>query len=242
MHSNELIEHYEKYLFKDIDAMMLKADQKNDKGELGNQMAVPVTFSVFAALDVFGFLIRNTQTVVKLVEKELHDTCVNIAYSMLWSNFDFPDFDIQIVSNILPSKRAKDQQYIDFQKTALYKFIKIYRNGIMHTFFPKAFSISNCKANGGELHELFYRMDGILVFNVRKFHSNFQNFIAEFKNKLASDTNFNQRIEENIKWVFKADSPFDEFLMKIIEIHKFSYSFNSENNTTTFDTTKFPGI
>lgn len=239
MNPNEFIEHYEKFLLGDIDAMMEKADQMNSEGKFGNQMAVPIAFSIFASLDIYGFLIRNSETDEKNVKNELKDSTVNIAKSMLWYNFDFPEFEIQNVPSTAVKNRTKKQSFIDFQATALYKFIDIYRHGIMHTFFPKAFTISNKKE--GESRELFYKKDGILVFNVRKFHSNFKSFLAEIKNQLTTDANFNQRIEENINRVFKNDSSFDDFLNKIFEIHTFNHSYNSGDiETTDINTTESP--
>ena len=210
----EFIEYYEKFLLGDIEAMMEKADHQNADGKFVNQMAVPIAFSIFSSLDIYGFLISNTETDEKEVKKELKDSTVNIAKSMLWYNFGFPEFEIQNVPCTAVKNRTKKQSFIDFQATALYTFIDIYRNGIMHTFFPKAFIISNKKED--ESRELFYRKEGILVFNVRKFYSNFKSFLAEIKNQLTTDANFSQRIGENINRVFKNYSSFDDFLSKIV--------------------------
>jgi hypothetical protein len=68
-------------------------------------------------------------------KEELNKTSLNIAYAMLkWNGFGFPQFDIQNSPNKSNNK-------------LLFAFIEIYRNGIMHTFFPKDFSISNKKEN-----------------------------------------------------------------------------------------------
>jgi len=238
MNPNEFIEHYEKYLLGDIDAMMEKADQKDEQGKLGNQMAVPIALSIFAALDIFGFLIRYIEAVDTNVVNEIKDSTVNIANSMLWSDFGFPAFEIQNVPRTSVKNRTKNQYFIDFQATALYKLIDIYRHGMAHTFFPKSFTISNAKDY--ELLELLLSKNGVLIFNVRKFHLNFNDFLTKFKRELASDLKFYQIIEENINRSFKIESTFDEFSAQISAIPKFNESFHGENNTTLPETTSLP--
>lgn len=227
MTSKEFIKYYEKYLIGDIDAMMEKADQESK----GNQMAVPITFSIFSCLDIIGYLIRNTKDDCKL----LKDTTVNIATSLLWSNFGFPEFDIKKVHDLNMKNRNNQAVYVEFRETLLFKFIDIYRNGIMHTFFPKEFSISNKKEN--ESYELFYKSGDKVIFNVRKFYSYFKNFIKEFKKELSTNKDFNNHIEENINLVFKKNNSFDDFYENITKIEKFSHSFCP---TTTVETTPSP--
>ena len=118
MASIKFIEYYEKYLIGDIDAMIEKADEKSD----GNQMAVPITFSIFSCLDVFGFLMRYKKDSNNSKE-ELNKTSLNIAYAMLkWNGFGFPQFDIQNSPNKSNNK-------------LLFAFIEIYRNVIIHNSF-----------------------------------------------------------------------------------------------------------
>ena len=220
MASIKFIEYYEKYLIGDIDAMIEKADEKSD----GNQMAVPITFSIFSCLDVFGFLMRYKKDSNNSKE-ELNKTSLNIAYAMLkWNGFGFPQFDIQNSPNKSNNK-------------LLFAFIEIYRNGIMHTFFPKDFSISNKKEN--EAYELFYKANDILVFNVRKFYIFFKDFIKVFKKELSSNEDFNNDIEENINLVFKKDNSFDYFIKEISKIERFSLSFYP---TITVETSKAPDV
>lgn len=184
MTPNEFVEYYQKYLIGDINAMMEKADQENNVNEFRNKLAVPITFSIFSILDIFGFLMRNTKIDPKKVKSELGNSTLNIAFSILkWNGFGFPYFDIQNV----PNKTNNE---------VLFRFIEIYRHGIMHTFFPKAFSISNIKE--GESRELFYKIDNDLVFNVRKFYLCFKNFIDSFKNELLENTFFYQKIEKTL--------------------------------------------
>lgn len=220
MTSIEFVEYYEKYLLGDIDAMMEKADKESE----GNQMAVPITFSIFSCLDIFGFLMRNEEKDPIKIEKEFKkDNTLNIVYAILkWNGFGFPEFDIQNVPN-------KSNNEI------LFRFIDIYRHGIMHTFFPKDFSISNKKDD--ESYELFYKAGDNIVFNVRKFHSCFKDFIEEFKKELSLNESFNNHIEENISLVFKKDNSFSDFYENITKIEKFSYSYCS---TITVETTPTP--
>ena len=223
----EFVAYYEKYLIGDIDTMMEKADQESE----GNQMAVPITFSIFSCLDIFGYLIRNTKDDYEL----LHDTTVNIATSLLWSNFEFPEFDIKKVHDLEIKNRNKQPAYVEFRKTVLFEFINIYRNGIMHTFFPKDFSISNKKYD--ESYELFYKAGDNLVFNARKFYLYFKDFIKELKDQISSDKVFNNHIEVNINLVFKKDNSFSDFYENITKIEKFSYSYCP---TATVETTPTP--
>jgi len=225
MTSKVFIEYYEKYLIGDIDAMMEKANQESE----GNQMAVPITFSIFSCLDIFGFLIRNTKKDCEL----LYDTTINIATSILKSDFGFPEFDIEKIHGLHKKDRKSQPVYIEFRETALYEFIDIYRNGIMHTFFPKDFSISNKKED--ESYELFYKVGDNLVFNVRKFYLCFKDFIKEFKEELSSDKIFNNNIEVNINLFLKKDDSFDDFFENISNIEKFSHSLCP---TTTVETTR----
>lgn len=220
----EFVAYYEKYLIGDIDSMMEKADQESE----GNQMAVPITFSIFSCLDIFGYLIRNTRDDYEL----LHDTTLNIATSLLWSNFEFPEFDIKKVHDLETKNRNKQPAYVEFRKTVLCQFIDIYRNGILHTFFPKDFSISNNIED--ESYELFYKSGDNLVFNVRKFHACFKSFIENFKNELTTNKDFNNQIEDNISLVLKKDNSFSNFYDNITKIEKFSYSCSP---TTTVETT-----
>lgn len=216
----EFVAYYEKYLIGDIDTMMEKADQESE----GNQMAVPITFSIFSCLDIFGFLIRNEEKDPIKIEKEFKkNNTLNIVYAILkWNGFGFPEFDIQNVPN-------KSNNEI------LFRFIDIYRHGIMHTFFPKDFSISNKKVD--ESYELFYKAGDNLVFNARKFFLYFKNFIKEFKDQISSDKVFNNHIEVNINLVFKKDNSFSDFYENITKIEKFSYSYCP---TATVETTPTP--
>lgn len=220
MTSIEFVAYYEKYLIGDIDAMIEKANQESE----GNQMAVPITFSIFSCLDIFGFLMRNEEMDPIKIEKEFKkDNTLNIAYAILkWNGFGFPEFDIQKVPN-------KSNNEI------LFRFIDIYRHGIMHTFFPKDFSLSNKKED--ESYELFYKAGDNLVFNVRKFYLCFKDFIKELKEELSSNKVFNNHIEANINLVFKKDNSFDDFFENISKIEKFSHSFCP---MTTFETTRAP--
>lgn len=216
----EFVAYYEKYLIGDIDTMMEKADQESE----GNQMAVPITFSIFSCLDIFGFLIRNEEKDPIKIEKEFKkNNTLNIVYAILkWNGFGFPEFDIQNVPN-------KSNNEI------LFRFIDIYRHGIMHTFFPKDFSISNKKVD--ESYELFYKAGDNLVFNARKFFLYFKDFIKEFKDQISSDKVFNNHIEVNINLVFKKDNSFSDFYENITKIEKFSYSYCP---TATVETTPTP--
>lgn len=216
----EFVAYYEKYLIGDIDTMMEKADQESE----GNQMAVPITFSIFSCLDIFGFLIRNEEKDPIKIEKEFKkNNTLNIVYAILkWNGFGFPEFDIQNVPN-------KSNNEI------LFRFIDIYRHGIMHTFFPKDFSISNKKED--ESYELFYKAGDNLVFNARKFFLYFKDFIKEFKDQISSDKVFNNHIEVNINLVFKKDNYFSDFYENITRIEKFSYSYCP---TATVETTPTP--
>jgi len=238
MTPEKFVKHYEKYLLGDIAAMIEKADQKDEKGNLGNQMAVPIALSIFSALDIFGFLMRNNETSPKNICIELKDSSVNIAYAMLWSDFGFPCFDIQSVPGASYKNRKLDSNYIRFQATELYKFIIIYRQGMAHTFFPKSFAISNAKDY--KSLELLFTKKGVLIFNVRKFHSNFKGFLTKFKRELTSNHDFYQRIEENINRTFKNKSIFDEFSSQISAIPKFSQSIPDENHITPPPTTMYP--
>lgn len=212
MKSKEFIEYYEKYLIGDIDAMMEKANQENE----GNQMAVPITFSIFSCLDIFGFLIRNVENEMGKVKSELTKSKQNISHSILkWNNFGFSNDEFQNDTD------------------TLLKFIEIYRHGIMHTFFPKDFSISNKKED--DSYELFYKAGDNLVFNVRKFYLCFKDFIKELKEELSSDKVFNNNIEVNINLFLKKDDSFDDFFENISKIEKFSHSFCP---TTTVETTR----
>ena len=214
MTSKEFIEYYEKYLIGDIDTMMEKADQESE----GNQMAVPVTFSIFSCLDIFGFLMRNNENEEKKVKSELTNSKENISYSILrWNDFGFSNDKIQNDTDIL------------------LKFIEIYRHGIMHTFFPKSFSISNIKDD--ESYELFYKAGNNLVFNVRNFYACFKSFIENFKNELTINKDFNNHIEDNISLVFKKDNSFSDFYENITKIEKFNYQYCP---TTTVETTPSP--
>jgi hypothetical protein len=223
----EFIEYYEKYLLGDIEVMMEKADEQDG----GNQMAVPVSFSIFSALDKFGFLLRNTKDDCELRK----DTTVNIATSLLWSDFGFPEFDIQKVPDMNEKNRKKHSDYVKFQETALYEFIDIYRNGIIHNFFPKYFSISNDK--NIELNELFFKIDDNLVFNVRKFFFCFNKFILKFNKELETKKEFNLQVEKNIKLLANKETEYDVFHEKISKIEKFNYSYCI---TTSVDTTPVP--
>ena len=216
----EFVAYYEKYLIGDIDTMMEKADQESE----GNQMAVPITFSIFSCLDIFGFLIRNEEKNPIKIENEFKkNNTLNIVYAILkWNGFGFPEFDIQNVPN-------KSNNEI------LFRFIDIYRHGIMHTFFPKDFSISNKKED--ESYELFYKAGDNLVFNARKFFLYFKDFIKEFKDEISSDKVFNNHIEVNINLVFKKDNSFSDFYENITKIEKFSYSYCP---TATVETTPTP--
>lgn len=230
MTPNEFVEYYEKYLIGDINAMMEKADQENNVDEFRNQLAVPITSAIFSILDVFGFLIRNDENDESKVKIEFKkNNSLNIAYAILkWNGFGFPEYDIQN----LPNKTDNDE---------LFKFINIYRHGIMHTFFPKAFSISNVKE--GESRELFYKIDNDLVFNVRKFYLCLKSFIESFKNELLENIVFQQKIEKNINLAFNADSMYNDFNIKISQIPIFNVNYSSENVvTTTEETTKSPQL
>lgn len=216
----EFVAYYEKYLIGDIDTMMEKADQESE----GNQMAIPITFSIFSCLDIFGFLIRNEEKDPIKIEKEFKkNNTLNIVYAILkWNGFGFPEFDIQNVPN-------KSNNEI------LFRFIDIYRHGIMHTFFPKDFSISNKKED--ESYELFYKAGDNLVFNARKFYLCFKDFIKELKVELSSNKVFNNHIEVNINLVFKKENSFSDFYENITKIEKFSYSYCP---TATVETTPTP--
>jgi hypothetical protein len=206
----EFVAYYEKYLIGDIDTMMEKADQESE----GNQMAVPITFSIFSCLDIFGFLMRNIEDQEKKVKSELTNSKQNISYSILkWNDFGFSNDEIQNHTDIL------------------LKFIEIYRHGIMHTFFPKSFSISNIKE--AESKELFYKVDNDLVFNVRKFYLCFRNFIEKFEQEITTNEFFNKKIEDNINLVFKSDSSFDDFYENISKIEHFNQSSENEIIGTT---------
>lgn len=221
MTSSNFIEYYEEYLIGDIDAMMEKADQES----VGNQMAVPITFSIFSYLDIFGFLMRYEEKDYNKRKEELKKTSLNIAYAMLkWNGFGFPEFDFQN-----PPSKSNNK--------LLFTFIEIYRNGIIHTFFPKNFEISNKKIN--ETYELFYKANDSLVFNVRKFYICFKDFIKEFKEELIANKDFNNHIEKNINLVFKKDNSFNYFFKEISEIEKFSLSVSS---TITVETSKAPDV
>jgi len=210
MTSIEFVSYYEKYLIGDIDAMMEKADQEIG----GNQMAVPITFSIFSCLDIFGFLMRNTENEMKKVKSVLTNSKENISYSILkWNDFGFSDNEISNNRDILS------------------KFIEIYRHGIMHTFFPKTFSISNSKE--GELNELFYKINHELVFNVRKFYSYFKNFIEKIKQEISSNKSCCKQIEDNINIIFKSNYSFEEFYETITKIEHFNQQFVNEIILTT---------
>ena len=210
MTPNEFVAYYEKYLIGDIDTMIEKADQEG----IGNQMAAPITFSIFSCLDIFGFLMRNEENVEKNIKPELTKSKQNISYSILkWNYFGFSNDETDMIL----------------------KFIEIYRHGIMHTFFPKDFSISNKKED--ESYELFYKVGDNLVFNVRKFYLCFKDYIKEFKKELTTNKDFNNHIEENINLVFKKDNSFSDFYVNITKIEKFSYSYSP---TATVETTPSP--
>lgn len=220
MRPEELVVFYEKYLIGDIDAMMEKAEQEIG----GNQMAVPITFSIFSCLDILGFLMRNEEFEKSKwsVEFKKNNT-LNIAYSMLkWNQFGFPEHDMQIVLN-------KTDNY------QLFNFIDIYRHGIIHTFFPKYFSLSNIKED--ELRELFYKIDINLVFNVRKFYFCFKEFILRFKEELISNEVFNIQVKRNTNLWINIDNNFDDFKKGILNIEKFNLNFPV---TTTYETTHPP--
>jgi len=238
MTPEEFVEHYENYLIGDIAAMMEKADQKDEQGKLGNQMAVPIALSIFSGLDIFGFLMRNTETFPKNICNELKDSSVNIAYAMLWYDFGFPSFNIEYVPGASVKKRCDDKNYKELQETALYKFIKKYRHGMAHTFFPKSLDISNSKDY--ETAALLFKINDILTLNVRKFCSNFRDFLTAFKKNLSSDTQFYRGINENINRAFKQENDIIDFMSKISLIPKFDESFIHENCTATPKTTSYP--
>jgi hypothetical protein len=206
----EFLTYYKKYLIGDIDTMIEKADQESE----GNQMAVPITFSIFSCLDIFGFLMRNTDNDMKKIKSELTKSKQNISYSILkWNYFGFSNDETDMIL----------------------KFIEIYRHGIMHTFFPKDFSISNKKED--ESYELFYKVGDNLVFNVRKFYLCFKSFIEHLDNELLNNKLLNEQIEKNINLAFAKDISFSDFYKNISKIEKFN---NQYSPTTTVETTPSP--
>jgi hypothetical protein len=213
----EFIEHYEKYLIGDTEAMMQKADEDST----GNQMSVPITFSIFSCLDIFGFLISYDQTSNSDVNKGLGNTSFNIANSMLKFNcFGFTEFDFQTT----PSSQ---------NNPLLFNFITICRHGIMHTFFPKAFEISN--SFNGDSNKLFQLNDEKLIFNVRKFYKCFQDFLAKFKEELSSNDEFRARINNNIQLFLDTlnnDVSYNNFKREISNNVELINS-NSQNTVTT---------
>jgi hypothetical protein len=185
--TKEYLQKLDDYLIGDLDNMIEKADEveKNAKDDqIINQLSVPITMSIFSALDVVGFLLRNTEHTK--CEKNIVSYKKNISYSLLkWDSFGLSKlgFSYSDLMLIIDSDNFEKK----FISTNLFHFLNNFRNGMAHSFFHKNFYINNQKKYEG--NDLFFCSGENLYFNVRAFYKSFKCFYSDLKKYLDNKEN-----------------------------------------------------
>lgn len=176
----EYLQKLDDYLIGDLDNMIEKADEveKNAKEEqIINQLSVPIAMSIFSALDVIGFLLRNKEE--DKYKTNITSSSVNIAYSI----YKWDSFGLTKLETIDIEKLSKDY----LKNTIINSFINNFRHGMAHSFFHKNFYINNKKIY--EENNLFFFSGEYLYFNVRAFYKSFKIFYSDLKKYLENQDN-----------------------------------------------------
>ena len=178
--TKEYLQKLDDYLIGDLDNMIEKADEveKNAKeGQMINQLSVPIAMSIFSALDVIGFLLRNKEE--DKCKANITSSSVNIAYSI----YKWDSFGLTKLESIDIEKLSKD----NLKNTKISSFINNFRHGMAHSFFHKNFYINNKKIC--EENNLFFCSGENLYFNVRAFYKSFKIFYSDLKKYLENEDN-----------------------------------------------------
>lgn len=179
--------------------------------EIRNKTAVPVSMSIFSVLDFVGFLLRFENEIDDL-SKEIKRSAENIKKCLLMKPFD---------------------EYMFTNKDL---FIKIFRNGIAHTFFPSNYRLSFNDED--KQNDIFYCVSDEFVFNVARFYKDFMHFFVDLKIKLEEDLEWSIKFNLNLNIVL-------DFYNRIPNLLEFEndlkrYYYNTSTTTTSSKTTLSP--